>query len=232
MNIIRTNIKGLFVITMCLSLVTACSSKESDTFDASGQNTSQAQEETREITEDDIPGTRYDKTDIEVTNDIQINKLDIGSNIVVDKIEMGKSSINKEVLETLSEFDAVDTADGTMLTLPEDILFDYDSSELRSKSKEAIEKLAQVADEIDDKITIIGHTDSKGSDEYNEELSKERAQAVVTALVDAGVKESRLQAEGKGASEPVAKNTQSDGSDNPDGRQKNRRVEVIFHGFN
>lgn len=232
MNIIRTNIKGLFVITMSLSLVAACSSKESDNFDASGQNTSQAQEEIREITEDDIPGTRFEKTDIKVTNDIQISKLSFGSNIVVDKIEMGKSSINKEVLETLSEFDAVNTADGTMLTLPENILFDYDSSELRSESKEAIEKLAQVADEIDDKITIIGHTDSKGSDEYNEELSKKRAQAVVTALVDAGVKESRLQAEGKGASEPVAKNTHSDGSDNPDGRQKNRRVEVIFHGFN
>lgn len=80
-------------------------------------------------------------------------------------------------------------------------------------------------------MTIVGHTDSRGEDDYNRKLSEDRAESVLDALVDAGVKQDRLTAEGKGSTEPVAKNKNSDGSDNPEGRQKNRRVEVTVHGF-
>ena len=71
-------------------------------------------------------------------------------------------------------------------------------------------------------------TDSIGSAARNQRLSLERAENVVDALIAAlGIDDERLQAEGRGASEPIADNTNPDGSDNPDGRQLNRRVEII-----
>jgi len=144
------------------------------------------------------------------------------------------SDFDKEVKETLSEFNVEETEDGAKLTLPEDILFDFDSYELLSEADEAIEQLVQVIEVADDNedVTIVGHTDSKGEDSYNKKLSEDRAHAVLKALTEKGINEDRLNAEGKGADEPIAKNTNSDGSDNPDGRQKNRRVEVIIHGLN
>ena len=142
------------------------------------------------------------------------------------------SEVEKEIIDTLNEFKAEEIDDDTMLTLPEDILFDFDSDKLRSDADDAIEKLMQIMDATDGDVKIVGHTDSKGEDDYNQKLSEKRADAVVDALVDKGGEKDRLTAEGKGASDPVAKNTNSDGSDNPEGRQKNRRVEVIVHGFN
>jgi outer membrane protein OmpA-like peptidoglycan-associated protein len=75
------------------------------------------------------------------------------------------------------------------------------------------------------RIEIGGHTDSKGSNELNRKLSEARAQSVVDYLVGKGIDTARLEAKGYGASRPIAPNTNPDGSDNPEGRQKNRRTE-------
>ena len=76
------------------------------------------------------------------------------------------------------------------------------------------------------KVTIEGHTDSKGTDAYNQKLSERRANAVKNYLESNGVTASRLDAVGKGESDPVVPNTKPDGKDNPEGRAKNRRVEL------
>jgi outer membrane protein OmpA-like peptidoglycan-associated protein len=64
-----------------------------------------------------------------------------------------------------------------------------------------------------------------GSDKYNLKLSEARAQSVVTYLISKGIDASRLKAKGYGSTQPIAPNTNEDGSDNPEGRQKNRRTE-------
>ena len=74
-------------------------------------------------------------------------------------------------------------------------------------------------------VEVRGHTDSKGSDNYNDKLSKQRAAAAIQYLVKEGIVKDRLQAKGLGESEPAAENEKPDGSDNPEGRQLNRRVE-------
>jgi flagellar motor protein MotB len=78
------------------------------------------------------------------------------------------------------------------------------------------------------KVRIEGHTDSKGSDAYNQRLSGQRANAVRDWLVEKeGLKQVKFVTRGFGEVKPVVPNTKLDGSDDPEGRQKNRRVEII-----
>ncbi len=79
-------------------------------------------------------------------------------------------------------------------------------------------------------VQINSHTDAKGSDEYNKELSQERAESVVDYLVGKGMDSTRLKAKGFGESQPIAPNFKPDGSDNPEGRRKNRRTEFKIIG--
>jgi len=75
-------------------------------------------------------------------------------------------------------------------------------------------------------VTIEGHTDSIGSDAYNQRLSERRAAAVKQYLVSKGVGADRLTTVGRGEKDPVAPNTTPDGKDNPEGRAMNRRAEL------
>lgn len=182
------------------------------------------------ITEDDIPPSEFTYKELDINSNYVRTELGIQSRYYFNEIGI-ESKMDKRVIQALSEFDAVKTDSGTKLSLPEDILFDFNSAKLRSEADDAIEKLAAVADETDGNITIIGHTDSRGDDAHNQKLSEDRAKSVLQALVDEGVKKDRLTSEGKGSTDPIASNTKSDGSDDPDGRQKNRRVEVIVQGM-
>lgn len=143
---------------------------------------------------------------------------------------VGGSSLSSPVAALRSELGAVQTERGTLVTLPGDVLFDFDNSEIRTS---AVPTLRQVAELIRGSeasaVTITGHTDAKGSDEYNLALSKRRAASVESYLTDQlGLDGSNFVVEGKGESEPVAPNAKPDGSDDPDGRQKNRRVEFLL----
>ena len=91
-------------------------------------------------------------------------------------------------------------------------------------------KLAQAISKLKLKmIQIAGHTDSKGSDEYNLQLSQQRAEAVAAWLVNnTNMTSDRLISKGYGETQPVADNQKPNGEDNPEGRAKNRRVEVII----
>jgi photosystem I P700 chlorophyll a apoprotein A2 len=93
-----------------------------------------------------------------------------------------------------------------------------------------LKKVGQVvAGYPDAPLLIEGYTDGKGTHDYNIKLSQNRAAAVKKWLVDkAGIKASRIATKGLGESKPVAPNRKPDGSDDPEGRQKNRRVELTL----
>ena len=82
----------------------------------------------------------------------------------------------------------------------------------------------------DIKVEIGSHTDSRGDDLYNQRLSQQRAQSVVDYLINNGVERERLVAKGYGETKPIAPNKNRNGSDNPEGRQMNRRTEFKIIG--
>jgi OOP family OmpA-OmpF porin len=101
--------------------------------------------------------------------------------------------------------------------------FDFDSAEVKNIYEEPIRKVTNFLAAYPDTIAVIeGHTDSKGSEEYNRKLSQKRAESVVRNLIDRGIDASRLKATGYGESRPVADN----GTD--EGRQRNRRVVAVI----
>lgn len=107
-----------------------------------------------------------------------------------------------------------------------DALFDFDQAELRP---DAVETLASVGpmlrEQGDHPVTVEGHTDGRGSEAYNQRLSERRAASVRDWLVAQGyLRDAAVQ--GHGETRPVAPNEHADGSDDPEGRQRNRRVEI------
>ena len=121
---------------------------------------------------------------------------EVTKNIELKKIEIGKSIVLKN------------------------IFFDLDKASLRDASKTELERLIKMLEQHSNiKIEISGHTDSQGSDSYNEDLSQRRAQSVVDYLMEHGISKSRLEAEGYGEKKPIATN------ETEEGRQKNRRTE-------
>ena len=111
------------------------------------------------------------------------------------------------------------------VTLAADVLFDFDKSILKNEGKNKLDDLATKVKAINLEVVIaIGHTDSIGSDAYNQKLSVRRAESVKAYLVSRGVEPNRIYTEGKGEKQPVASNKTKDG------RQKNRRVEIEVIG--
>jgi OmpA-OmpF porin, OOP family len=111
------------------------------------------------------------------------------------------------------------------VSLAADALFDFDKAVLKSEGKAKLDDIASKLKGIDLEVIIaVGHTDSVGSDDYNQKLSIRRAEAVKAYLVSKGIADDRVYTEGKGESQPVADNKSADG------RAKNRRVEVEVVG--
>lgn len=125
-------------------------------------------------------------------------------------------------LEELKALQAQNTDRGMVLTLG-DVLFDTNESSLRSGARQNLDKVAAFLQKYPDRtVQIEGHTDNTGEDEYNFNLSTERALAVRTTLQSQGIDGSRIIARGLGENSPVASNNVAEG------RQRNRRVELIF----
>jgi outer membrane protein OmpA-like peptidoglycan-associated protein len=114
-------------------------------------------------------------------------------------------------------------------TLSSDVLFDFGRANLRPQATDALRStLGQMrATYPNAYIQVEGHTDSIGSDAANDALSLRRAEVVRTWLVSAGVPPTMVQTRGMGRRQPVAPNTGPDGRDDPSGRARNRRVELI-----
>ncbi len=121
-------------------------------------------------------------------------------------------------------------ADAVEVDLPADVLFDFDKAELRPEAREALREVAALLLQKPRRsIAITGHTDAIGQDAYNQRLSERRAQAVKNWLVaKEGIKSPPIGTAGRGARDPVAPNKRPDGSDDPEGRQQNRRVTIVF----
>jgi outer membrane protein OmpA-like peptidoglycan-associated protein len=115
------------------------------------------------------------------------------------------------------------------LRVGSDFLFDFDRADVREEAEPALAELGRRIAAADKAVLIEGHTDAKGTESYNQGLSERRARAVRTALVERGLLADQLRIRGFGKSRPVAPNQQTDGSDDPVGRQKNRRVEVVIN---
>jgi len=113
--------------------------------------------------------------------------------------------------------------EGIKITFDSGILFDVDRALLQDEAKANLEELAGILNKYEDTVILIeGHTDATGSEEYNLDLSKKRAQAVANHLSTSGVLSTRFTLMGYGESQPIASN------ETADGRQENRRVEVAI----
>lgn len=115
------------------------------------------------------------------------------------------------------------TGDRLIVTLPQDILFATDSTTVQSGMQSDLAALARnVKVYANSTLQVIGHTDSDGQAAYNQQLSEGRARAGANVLINNGVSAGRIQAIGRGESQPVASNL------NPAGKAQNRRVEIVI----
>jgi outer membrane protein OmpA-like peptidoglycan-associated protein len=132
----------------------------------------------------------------------------------------------RQLESQLAELNANKTERGLVVTL-HDVLFDTNRARLKPGGIREVQKLADVLDKHPQRtVAIEGFTDSTGSDERNQELSEQRANAVRDALLGMGISANRITTRGYGKSLPVASNaTQA-------GRQLNRRVEILFSDEN
>ncbi len=129
----------------------------------------------------------------------------------------------EELEEDLEGAEVERVGEGIKVTFDSGILFNFDSAELTPTATENIENLANTLEKYEDtNILIEGHTDSKGSDKYNQNLSEERAESVAQSLTDLGIRNIRIKEIGYGENQPVADNSTDQG------RQQNRRVEVAI----
>lgn len=133
-----------------------------------------------------------------------------------------------EIAGTVENLQVTETETEIRIELSGDVLFDFDKADIRSEAEPVLNGVADVLKQHPDAaVTIAGYTDAKGSDSYNLALSERRAASVKDWLVsNGGVNGAKLTVQGFGEANPVAPNANPDGSDNPDGRQKNRRVEI------
>ncbi len=138
--------------------------------------------------------------------------------------------VSSGIQSALQDLKAKVTAHEVKIELDADVLFDFDKYSLRAAATDSLREVGEVAKSYGNSPVLIeGHTDGKGTHPYNMKLSENRAAAVKNWLVqNAGVAGARITSRGWGETKPVAPNMKPDGSDDPAGRQKNRRVEITI----
>ena len=129
--------------------------------------------------------------------------------------------LDKQAKELEEVAETTRTENGILVNMKSEILFDTGSAVLKPAAVTQLEKVGAImAKYSDNRVRVLGHTDSTGSARANEELSLRRADAVKRVLVGRGVLEKQITALGQGETQPVADNKTADG------RAKNRRVEL------
>ncbi len=128
-----------------------------------------------------------------------------------------------ELQDSLDNATVERVGEGIQVTFDSGILFDFDSSTLRPEARDNLRNLAEsLVDYEGTRVLVVGHTDARGTDEYNQALSERRATAARVYLMEQGLQPDRIEAVGRGEAEPVASN------ETDEGRQQNRRVEVAI----
>jgi outer membrane protein OmpA-like peptidoglycan-associated protein len=141
------------------------------------------------------------------------------------KAESEKAELRQRLLAQLnSVLQTQDSARGLIVNMS-DVLFDTGSSTLKSTAREKLAKISGIVLAHPGlTLQIEGHTDSVGGDDFNQKLSEQRANSVLDFLAMQGVPDAVMSAHGYGKARPIASN------DTADGRQKNRRVELVVNG--
>ncbi|MDY0098952.1 MAG: OmpA family protein [Bacteroidales bacterium] len=129
----------------------------------------------------------------------------------------------EEIKNTVPDAKVERVGEGIVVEFSNNVLFGFDKSDLSDASKETLEKLVLVLNEYPDtNIELQGHTDSKGTETYNQNLSEKRASSVSNYLVSRGIAESRIAPKGFGETMPKYDN------ETEEGRSQNRRVEFLI----
>jgi len=159
--------------------------------------------------------------------EIYIEGSDTGG-IDIIGLESDTAGVPLDLQGLVSDLNADVTGYGYKVSLSGDVLFEFDKATLKPEAKETLQKVVLLATKANAiEIRVEGHTDSKGSNAYNQKLSERRAEAVKSWLVAKGhIEPDIIKAVGFGETRPVADNTTADGKDNPEGRAKNRRVDI------
>lgn len=149
----------------------------------------------------------------------------VGKGKVLDLVfrveDMGGKVQSLEIKESATE---------VRIDLAADVLFDFDKADILPKAQSTLKQAADIVREkAKGTVRLEGHTDAIGSDAHNQKLSEQRAEAVKSWFIEKeGLRNMSFASKGYGASRPVAPNKKPDGSDDPEGRQKNRRVEIVM----
>jgi outer membrane protein OmpA-like peptidoglycan-associated protein len=141
--------------------------------------------------------------------------------ILAEKLAVARSSSSERAGAAQTDLQGSPTARGIVLTLDE-VSFDSGRSQLKPDAQRSLDQIAAFLNEhAERRVQVEAFTDSRGTNDYNIELSQSRADAVAMAMIQRGIDAERVRAMGYGAAFPVAAN------DNDGGRQLNRRVEII-----
>lgn len=129
----------------------------------------------------------------------------------------------------VADLQVKETAMEVRIELAADVLFEFDQATLQPAATATLTKAAAIVrDKAAGTVRIEGHTDSVGNDAYNQKLSERRADSVRQWFVGHGLAGVKFSSRGFGETKPVASNTRPDGRDDPEGRRKNRRVEIVI----
>jgi len=130
----------------------------------------------------------------------------------------------EELDEELENAKVERVGEGIKVTFDSGILFEFDSADIQGAAEKNLTEFAETMRDFEESnILIVGHTDAKGAEDYNQKLSEERARSAASFLMRQGLSGDRIATAGKGETEPVATN------DTEAGRQQNRRVEVAIY---
>lgn len=153
-----------------------------------------------------------------------------GLNNGLESSGSGLKAAAKDLAVAMTDLKADVTENKIQVNLSADVLFDFDKSNIKPEADAALQKVALIiARKRKGNVVITGHTDAKGSDSYNQKLSEQRAQSVRQWFMSKGqLSGDVILTLGMGENDPVASNSNSDGSDNPEGRKLNRRVGIVI----
>lgn len=140
--------------------------------------------------------------------------------IIGNRMDTKAEELDKE----LESGEVERVGEGIKVTFDSGLLFGFDSADIQGAAEENLTEFANTMKDFQESnILIVGHTDAKGSEDYNQELSEKRAQSAASFMGRRGISSDRIQTVGKGEAEPVASN------ETDEGRQQNRRVEVAIY---
>ncbi len=149
-----------------------------------------------------------------------------GETLAIQGMNLQVKGSTENIAGLLRDLNAEVRGREVRIALSADVLFDFDKADLKPAARPSLDKVVAFLKSYPKaNARIEGHTDSKGDDAYNQKLSQQRAESVRKFLAAQGATLS-MSTRGWGEKKPVAPNAKPDGKDDPEGRQKNRRVEI------